>query len=77
MFLNYQRITVVQNDLVLKNYRFPMEAAAKIALAEVEKFLKSNNSMEQVIFATFSQESYDCYLNSIKSNVGIRHYITT
>ncbi|PAX51892.1 O-acetyl-ADP-ribose deacetylase [Brunnivagina elsteri] len=47
-------------------YRFPMESAAQIALTEVEKFLKSNNSIEQVIFVTFSQDSYDCYLKLIQ-----------
>ncbi len=47
-------------------YNFPMETAAKLALAEVNKFLKSNNSIKQVIFVTFSQDSYDFYLKLIQ-----------
>ncbi|OKH44886.1 O-acetyl-ADP-ribose deacetylase [Calothrix sp. HK-06] len=47
-------------------YRFPMERAAKIAVAETSKFLESNHSLSQVIFVTFGQKAYDCYLKVIK-----------
>ncbi len=40
-------------------YRFPMKRAAKIAVTETSKFLKSNDSLEEVIFVTFGQDAYD------------------
>ncbi len=43
-------------------FGFPMERASKIAVAEVNKFLHSHNSVEQVIFVCFGQNAYDCYL---------------
>jgi O-acetyl-ADP-ribose deacetylase len=48
-------------------YNFPMERAAKIAIAETSKFLDSNDSLSQVIFVTFGQDAYNCYLKVIEA----------
>lgn len=47
-------------------YRFPVERAAKIAVNEIQRFLASNDSVEQVILVCFSQDSYNCYLDWVK-----------
>lgn len=47
-------------------YGFPMEGASRIAIAEVNKFLHSHKSLEQVIFVCFGQNAYDCYQKVIK-----------
>jgi O-acetyl-ADP-ribose deacetylase (regulator of RNase III) len=47
-------------------YGFPMERGSRIAIAEVNKFLHSHKSLEQVIFVCFGQIAYDCYLKVIK-----------
>lgn len=46
-------------------YRFPKEKAAEIAITEVERFLKENDSITEVIFVCFDMEN----LNLYKSNV--------
>lgn len=47
-------------------YGFPVERAAKIAVAEIQRFLESNNSTEQVILVCFSKRSYDSYSKAVK-----------
>lgn len=47
-------------------YRFPVERAAKIAVSEIQKFLASNDSINEVILVCFSQDSYNCYLDAVK-----------
>ncbi len=42
-------------------YHFPIERAAKIALATVDKFVKKNSNLEKVIFCTFSESDYETY----------------
>lgn len=42
-------------------YRFPLERATKIAVAEAKKFLEKNKSIEKVIFVCFGKQAYDCY----------------
>jgi len=42
-------------------YRFPLEKATKIAVGEVKKFLKKNESIEKVIFVCFDEETYSIY----------------
>ncbi len=42
-------------------YRFPKQEAAKIATEEVEKFLKENDSIEQVTFCVFDDENFGIY----------------
>jgi O-acetyl-ADP-ribose deacetylase len=43
-------------------YGFPLERATKIALTEASTFLELNDSLEQLIFVAFGQDTYDCYL---------------
>jgi O-acetyl-ADP-ribose deacetylase (regulator of RNase III) len=44
-------------------YRFPLERATKIAVDEVKKFLEKNESIENVIFVCFDEETYQVYKN--------------
>ena len=43
-------------------YGFPLHRATKIAVSEVNKFLQSNDSLEQAIFVCFGQNAYNSYL---------------
>ncbi len=42
-------------------YGFPGERAARIAVAEVRKFLRQNQSVEKVAFVCFLQRDYEYY----------------
>jgi O-acetyl-ADP-ribose deacetylase len=42
-------------------YGFPLERAARIAIAEVQKFLESHPEIEKVYFVAFSKANYDIY----------------
>lgn len=42
-------------------YGFPLERATKIAIAEVKKFLKKNESLEKVIFVCFDEGTKKIY----------------
>jgi O-acetyl-ADP-ribose deacetylase (regulator of RNase III) len=42
-------------------YRFPLERATKIALAETKTFLEKNLIPEKVIFVCFGEEAYSTY----------------
>jgi O-acetyl-ADP-ribose deacetylase (regulator of RNase III) len=43
-------------------YRYPVEEAAKIALTEINKFLKSNSTIEKIIIVCFDKSTFDVYL---------------
>lgn len=58
----YQIKTIAFPAISTGVYHFPVERASKIAISEVNKFLDSHNSVEQVIFVCFGQSTYDCYL---------------
>jgi O-acetyl-ADP-ribose deacetylase (regulator of RNase III) len=47
-------------------YRFPLERATKIALAETKRFLETNSSVEKVVFVCFDQRAYDTCSELIK-----------
>ncbi|OQX79248.1 MAG: O-acetyl-ADP-ribose deacetylase [Bacteroidetes bacterium 4484_249] len=47
-------------------YRFPKIEAAKIAVNEVQNFLKTNDSVKQVIFVCFDDENYKLYSEMLK-----------
>ncbi len=49
-------------------YGFPFDRAAKIAVAEVKKFLAQNNSIEKVVFVCFLKRGYDCYLKVLEES---------
>lgn len=42
-------------------YKFPKRPAAEIALREVNKFLSSNDTLEEVIFVCFDMENFSIY----------------
>ena len=48
-------------------YGFPKDLAAKIAINEVNKFLKTDSTIGEVLFVCFNKENYDIY-NSLISN---------
>jgi O-acetyl-ADP-ribose deacetylase (regulator of RNase III) len=51
-------------------YGFPIERAARIAISEVQDFLRKDNTLQQVVFVTFSQPDYAVYervLNEVRS----------
>lgn len=48
-------------------YRFPLDRAARIAVAEARSFLARNQSVEQVVFVCFGQAAYDCYLETVNA----------
>jgi len=42
-------------------YRFPVDRAARIAVNEIENFLKSNKSIEKILMVTFDETTYRHY----------------
>ena len=42
-------------------YRFPLERAVKVAVKEVKNFLKSNDSIEKIIFVCFDDKTFQSY----------------
>ncbi|WP_448697999.1 O-acetyl-ADP-ribose deacetylase [Mucilaginibacter sp. AW1-3] len=48
-------------------YRFPKPDAARIAIATVDAFLQSNDSLQQVIFVCFDDENYHLYHSILQS----------
>ncbi|GAC1457995.1 MAG: O-acetyl-ADP-ribose deacetylase [Chamaesiphon sp.] len=47
-------------------FAFPLERATKIAVSEVENFLTTNTSIEQVIFVCFNEKVYQQYQDILK-----------
>ena len=47
-------------------YGFPMERAARIAIAQIKSFLENNSSIEQVILVCFAEQAYNCYLSAMQ-----------
>jgi len=48
-------------------YNFPKERAAKIAIAAVRGFLKTDKSLDEVIFVCFDRENHEIYERLLKS----------
>ncbi|MDD5483868.1 MAG: macro domain-containing protein [Kiritimatiellae bacterium] len=42
-------------------YRFPVERAARIALAEILSALRLNADLQKVVIVCFDRRTYDCY----------------
>jgi O-acetyl-ADP-ribose deacetylase (regulator of RNase III) len=42
-------------------YRFPLDRATRIALAETKQFLARNTSIEKVVFVCFGAAARECY----------------
>lgn len=62
----YQIKTIAFSAISTGVYGFPVERAAQIAVREIQRFLESNNSLEQVILVCFSQRAYDCNLWAVQ-----------
>jgi len=63
----HQLKTVAFPSISTEAYRFPLERATRIAVAETVNFLKGNNFVEKIVFVCFSIRVYDCYVNELKS----------
>lgn len=48
-------------------YGFPIERAAKIALAEMRRVLEKNSELEKVLVVAFNENVYDCYVSLFQS----------
>ena len=46
-------------------YRFPLELATRIAVAETRAFLKDDESIERVVFVCFDSEASEAYRSAI------------
>ncbi len=62
----YQIRTIAFSAISTGVYGFPVERASQIAVTEIQRFLESNNSLEQVILVCFSERSYNSYLRAVK-----------
>ncbi|HCF27030.1 MAG TPA: RNase III inhibitor, partial [Cyanobacteria bacterium UBA11049] len=62
----YQIETIAFPAISTGVYGFPLERAAQIATAEIQAFIQSNNSLQQVILVCFSPTAYDCFLKAVK-----------
>jgi len=49
-------------------YRFPLERATRIAVAEARRFLDQSKVMERVIFVCFGKEALQCYRTATAEN---------
>ena len=50
-------------------YAFPVERAARIAVAEVRRFLEGNTEVERVLVVCFTEEVYDAYRGALQELV--------
>jgi O-acetyl-ADP-ribose deacetylase len=50
-------------------YAFPVERAARIAVAEIKSFLEANAAVERVLVVCFSEEVYDAYRSALQELV--------
>lgn len=48
-------------------YRYPVEEAAKVAIASTLEFLESDNLLEKIIFVCFGDRNYQAYLDAAKT----------
>lgn len=63
----YQLKTIAFPNISTGVYRFPKEAAAKIAIDTVRSW--QSTSIEKVIFVCFDDENYQIYLNYMESKL--------
>lgn len=59
----YKIKTIAFPSISTGAYRYPVEDAAKIALTEINKFLKINSTIERVIIVCFDKSTFDIYLD--------------
>ncbi|MFH1295997.1 MAG: O-acetyl-ADP-ribose deacetylase [Bacteroidota bacterium] len=53
-------------------YHFPKREAARIAVAEVKKYLLHNNQPEKIIFVCFDEENFNLYEKLLDEGRGTR-----
>ena len=53
--------TIAFPSISTRAYRFPLERATQVAIAETRRFLESSASVRKLLFVCFSQQVYDCY----------------
>ena len=46
-------------------YRYPKDAAAKVALAAIREYANTDTGIEQVIFVCFDQQNFDIYQKNV------------
>ncbi len=46
-------------------YGYPLDKAARIAVREVRSFLESDDTLEKVIYVSFSDDVYESYKNAL------------
>jgi O-acetyl-ADP-ribose deacetylase (regulator of RNase III) len=51
-------------------YGFPMERAARIAVAEIKSFLASNTSLEKVLLVCFGERARQCHVKAVEEIIG-------
>ena len=51
-------------------YGFPLERAARIAVAETKKFLEHNAAAEKVLLVCFGKSAHDIYTQAVKEILG-------
>ncbi|MCK4433780.1 MAG: O-acetyl-ADP-ribose deacetylase [Methanomicrobia archaeon] len=66
--VHYDIKTIAFPSISTGAYGFPLERAAKIAVAQTKKFLEKNTSVEKVIFVCFGEKSYNCYKNVLEES---------
>lgn len=57
----YQIVSIAFPAISTGVYRFPLEAATKIAVNEAKTFLTQPSSIDHIIFVCFSQTDFYCY----------------
>ncbi|MEX0271553.1 O-acetyl-ADP-ribose deacetylase [Leptolyngbyaceae cyanobacterium UHCC 1019] len=50
-------------------YGYPVEAATQVAIMETVNFLKSDDEIEKVIFACFSEAIYQAYVQALSPEI--------
>lgn len=51
-------------------YRFPLDRAARIAVSQIDEFLRHNHSIEQIIMVAFDANTYQQYVKAKEITVG-------
>ena len=52
-------------------YRFPLDRATRIALAETNQFLARNRSVEKIVFVCFGAAARECYERTAREVFGL------
>lgn len=63
--VQHQLKTIAFPSISTGAYRFPVERASRIAIAEIKKFLSQKSSIEKVTIVCFDKHTCQCYLNVV------------